>query len=54
MRHDRLKLVIPKDDSDTATDSSTELLAVPATPDSCVRRLGVADADQASFPDDAA
>ena len=37
-----------------ATDGSTELLAVPATPDSGARRLRVVDADEGPLPDDAA
>ena len=56
MRHDRLKLVVPEDSANAATDGSTELFAVPATPGSwiSVRRLRVVDADEGPLPDDAA
>ncbi len=54
MQHDRLKLVDPEDSADAATDGTTELFAVPAAPESSVRRLRVVDADEGPFPDDAA
>ena len=54
MRHVRLKLVVPEDSAHAATDGSTEFLAVPATPDSFVRRLRVVLADEGPLPDDAA
>jgi hypothetical protein len=54
MRHDRLKLVIPEDSANAVTDGKTELFAVPATPNSPVRLLRVADADEGLPPDDAA
>ena len=54
MRHDRLKLVVPEDSAKAATDGTTELLAVPATPDPAMRRLRVVDADEGPLPDDAA
>ena len=54
MQHDRLKLVVPEDSARAATNGSAELSAVPAMPDSSVRRLRVVDADEGPFPDDAA
>lgn len=53
MRHNRLKLVIPEN-SATTTDGTTELFAVPAMPDSVIRRLQLVDAGEGSPPDDAA
>ena len=54
MQHDRLKLVVSEDRAHAATDGSTELYAVPATPDSSVRRLRVVDGDEGPPPDGAA
>jgi len=54
MQHDRLKLVLSEDRTHAATDGSTDLFAVPATPDSSVRRLRVVDVDEGPPPDDAA
>jgi hypothetical protein len=54
MRHNRLKLVTTEDRAKAGSDSSTDSLAGPTTPDSCVRPLHVVDADAPLFPDDAA
>ena len=54
MQNDRLKLVVPEDGAPAAADGPTELLAVPATTDSCVRQLRVVDDDESPAPDDAA
>ncbi len=53
MRDDRLKLVVCEDGAKAATDGTTEF-AVPATPESSVRRLRLVDADEGPLPDDAA
>jgi hypothetical protein len=52
MRHNRLKLVEPENSA--TTDGTTELPAVPARPDSGMRRLRLVDADEGATPDDAA
>jgi hypothetical protein len=54
MRNERLKLVVPNDGANAAPDRSTELFAVTATPDPCLRLLRVVDADEGPLPDDAA
>ena len=54
MRHNRLKLVVPENGAATTTDGPTELSVVPTCPDSGMRRLRLADADEGGPPDDAA
>jgi hypothetical protein len=54
MRHDRLQLVVDEKSAKATTDGPTELPAVPANPDSGLRRLRLVDADEGAPPDDAA
>jgi hypothetical protein len=54
MQQNRLKLVVSEEPAHAATDGSTELFAVPAAPDSSVRRLRVMDSGEGPPPDDAA
>ena len=54
MRYNRLKLVVSKNNTATATHDTKEFPAVTAMPDSAIRRLRLRDADQGPPPDDAA
>jgi hypothetical protein len=54
MQHDRLKLVVPDEGANATTDTTTDRLEIPTTPDPGVRRLRVVDADEGPPPDDAA
>ena len=54
MRHDRLKLVVPENNSNAVTDGKTDRLEIPATPEPGIRLLRILDADEGPLPDDAA
>ena len=54
MRHHRLQLVVPENDTKATTDGTTDLSEVPAMPDAAMPWLRLVEADDGGPSDDAA